>query len=100
MSHAARHHNICTSVYFRLSCIKTQLFSRILHTINALSNRIRFQTGFKLESIHVKFKRERVKSQAARRTLYIATWSFIFQITFNKNTIISNSRDRMFPKFT
>ena len=31
---------------------------------------------------------------------YIRTSSFIFQIILNKNTIISNSRHKMFPKFT
>ena len=29
-----------------------------------------------------------------------STLSFIFQITLNKNRIISNSRHWMFPKFT
>ena len=32
--------------------------------------------------------------------IYIHTWSFIFRITLNKNTIISNSRHGMFPKVT
>ena len=65
---------------------------------NALSNRIRFQTGFKLESIHVDVNslNASVMSQTARRTLYIYVEFHISDYLH----AIKNSRRRMFPKFT
>ena len=61
---------------------------------NALSNGISFQTEFKLESIRVNFK------QCAYELPYKPVTNLIFQITLNKNTIVSNSRHRLFPKVT
>ena len=67
---------------------------------NALLNCIRFQTGQLKQNQFTLTLNASVTHEPVCTTYTQYVNCFIFQITLNKNTIISNSGNRMFPKFT